>query len=147
MSDIKQRTIKLDAGSVATLGPNLSRGLRTAAQTWNAAGRPELPADDRAGELKQVTRRWSAEIWEIITTAGEGNASAGARRLAAWMRNNETRCQHCDGDDEAARRRALRECDNCQRVIPSRELIGFPGVCPECWEAERVEDYLNKGEQ
>jgi len=99
MSDIKQRTIKLDAGSIAALGPNLSRGLRTAAQAWDAAGRPELPANDRTGELKQVTRRWSAEIWEIVAAAGEGNASAGARRLAAWMRNNKTRCQHCDGGE------------------------------------------------
>jgi len=96
MSDVKQRTIKLDAGSIAALGPNMSQGLRDLAAAWSVYGRPELPADDRAGELKQVTRRWSAEIWEIITTAGEGNASAGARRLAAWMRSNKTRCQHCD---------------------------------------------------
>jgi len=69
---------------------NVSTALRRLAHEWSAA-MPTLPADDvrrvgRAGggRLRGMNQRMGDSLRHVLTLAGDGNLSAGVRRLALW---------------------------------------------------------------
>ena len=89
---MKMRCFKLTNETGAALtqhNANLSKAIREIATTWDQAGRPELPDADGTNGTR-ITQRHDAATWAIVTAAGDGNASAGVRRLAAWMQAQTT---------------------------------------------------------
>ena len=92
---MKMRCFKMTNETGAALteyNENQSQAIRDLAVAWNQAGSPELPkADGKNGA--RVTQRHDDKTWAIVTAAGDGNASAGVRRLAAWMQAQTTEAE------------------------------------------------------
>ena len=90
----KMRCFKMTDETRALLAEhnaNLTQAIRAIAEAWDQADRPPLPEADAANGVR-VTQRQDDATWDQITAAGDGNASAGVRRLAAWWAERD------DGD-------------------------------------------------